>query len=78
MPAPAKSEAVATVKLNEIEGMKESQPASALQGRSPCNAGCDSFIFHTFVLVELDGGDRLALGKSQHSPPASNVRTKGF
>ena len=29
MPAPAKSKAVATVKLNEIEDVKESQPASA-------------------------------------------------
>ena len=28
MPAPAKSKAVATVKLNEIEDVKESQPAS--------------------------------------------------
>ena len=32
MPAPAKSKAVATVKLNEIEDVKESQPAS--QGQS--------------------------------------------
>ena len=32
MPAPAKSKAVATVKLNEIEDVKESQPASASQG----------------------------------------------
>ena len=31
MPAPAKSKAVATVKLNEIEDVKESQPASASQ-----------------------------------------------
>ena len=39
MPAPAKSKAVATVKLNEIEDVKESQPASASQGYRPFDLG---------------------------------------
>ena len=34
--------------------------------------------FHIFDLVELDGGDCLALGRSRHSPPASKVKTKSL
>ena len=51
MPAPAESEAVATVKLNEVNDVKESQPAASSQGHQPCEAGCDSFTSLTLAFA---------------------------
>ena len=48
---------VAAVKLFKVEEEKESQPASASQGRWPHAAGCDSF--DSSISKSLTAGDRL-------------------
>ena len=64
------------VKLFNIEEPKESAAGNGLAW-APAARGRLRF-FRLLDIEELDGGDRLALGRSRRSPPKRKVKMKGL